>query len=671
MADKPIFYARQRDYVYQLNVLADLATLAITKGDAAEQHAAAALASKNLAALWATKTGSEVVAGQGYSAKQYAGDALVSVNTASAWATSLTAVSGGLFGARKYANDAASSATASAGSATAAAGSATAAAGSATAAGNSATAAAGSATNLANAVTTAQGARDTALGYRDSASTSATLASNWATALTAVSGGLFGARKYANDAAASAAAAAISADQSSAGQINSDWNATSGKGLILNKPVIPNLNGTFNIDGSAAGQQSNGLYVSEFTGTQGTTLNPTLTVAIAAQLNSSRSIALSVDSEGYLWGFRTHSTTGVVYTFKSKVKEADNAGLLNNRVSSNTDSANTIAARDSIGRVNATGFVSTSNDGLRMKSLGATAPAVILRNDASNFYFLLTDAATPDGTFNALRPMRFGLTSGEVFFGHNVGVIGTLTAADVQSNTNIHAYYGGDGQVTLGNGGSGIEIGKLGRTAAGAAYIDFHTSAGSPDYDVRLIASGGTGTSGQGTIRILCNALKVGESDVWHAGNLTNLTQLNNDAGFVRMGPTQNADINFNADIGSGIVLATQRGNRLAYAALSVVSSNFLINFDQQHHLYLQVTAACNATFNAQNRATTGVVILELKDGAAFPVNWGTSVNWVKGNGTGDTTTNFNDAGYTLHASGTDWIMFWCRNNVIYGKVMR
>jgi hypothetical protein len=79
---------------------------------------------------------------------------------------------------------------------------------------------------------------------------------------------------------------------------------------------------TFNVNGSGAGGQSNGLYLADLGSTAGTTLNPTFTVAIAAQINSSRSIALSVDSSGYIWGFRSHSDAGT-YTFQSKSKFAD------------------------------------------------------------------------------------------------------------------------------------------------------------------------------------------------------------------------------------------------------------------------------------------------------------------------------------------------------------
>lgn len=81
-------------------------------------------------------------------------------------------------------------------------------------------------------------------------------------------------------------------------------------------------NGSFDINGSGPGGQQNGLYVSSLESTVGTTLNPTFTAVIGAQISSSRSIAISVDASGYLYGFRSHSG-GTTYTFQSKTRQAD------------------------------------------------------------------------------------------------------------------------------------------------------------------------------------------------------------------------------------------------------------------------------------------------------------------------------------------------------------
>jgi hypothetical protein len=85
-----------------------------------------------------------------------------------------------------------------------------------------------------------------------------------------------------------------------------------------------NFNGNFDINGTQAGGQSNGVYVTPVTN-QGSTNNPTYTAVLSAQVSSSRSVHFSVDSEGYIWGMRSHSNSGT-YTFQSKAKYASVAG---------------------------------------------------------------------------------------------------------------------------------------------------------------------------------------------------------------------------------------------------------------------------------------------------------------------------------------------------------
>lgn len=87
-----------------------------------------------------------------------------------------------------------------------------------------------------------------------------------------------------------------------------------------------NFVGSFDINGTGPGAQDSGIYVSSVTA-QGTTLNPTYTAILSAQTSSSRSIHLTVDSDGYLHGMRSHSSAGT-YTFDSKTKYSDEASLV-------------------------------------------------------------------------------------------------------------------------------------------------------------------------------------------------------------------------------------------------------------------------------------------------------------------------------------------------------
>jgi hypothetical protein len=90
----------------------------------------------------------------------------------------------------------------------------------------------------------------------------------------------------------------------------------------FNQALLMGSTTLFNINGSTPGGQINGLYVADLGGTVGTTNNPTFTAAIAGQIDSSRSVAVSVDGAGNLWGFRSHSSAGT-YVWNSKVVNAD------------------------------------------------------------------------------------------------------------------------------------------------------------------------------------------------------------------------------------------------------------------------------------------------------------------------------------------------------------
>ena len=54
-----------------------------------------------------------------------------------------------------------------------------------------------------------------------------------------------------------------------------------------------------------------------------------------------------------------------------------------------------------------------------------------------------------------------------------------------------------------------LEIGRQDGTAS-TPYIDFHSGATATDFDARIIASGGTGTSGGGTLNFVVTNLTKG-----------------------------------------------------------------------------------------------------------------------------------------------------------------
>jgi len=235
----------------------------------AAQSAGDASGSADLAQEWATKTAAEVETGQGYGAKKYAqdasqsaGDASDSADLAQEWATKVDAevVSGQGYGAKKYAADASQSASNASGSADLAQDWATKTngeveTGQGYGAKKYAQDASQSASDASGYAQAAAGSADTASGQASAASDSTTLAQNWATktASEVVQGQGYGAKKYAEDAAASANAAAASYDsfddrylgsKSSAPSKDNDgnnlatgalyWNSTNGAMYVWN-----------------------------------------------------------------------------------------------------------------------------------------------------------------------------------------------------------------------------------------------------------------------------------------------------------------------------------------------------------------------------------------------------------------------------------------------------
>lgn len=73
--------------------------------------------------------------------------------------------------------------------------------------------------------------------------------------------------------------------------------------------------------------------------------------------------------------------------------------------------------------------------------------------------------------------------------------------------------------VDIGSSPNGsIELGKRDGNAS-TPFIDFHSGATVVDYDARIIASGGTGSSGGGSINIVSANVTINSNKIWHAGN--------------------------------------------------------------------------------------------------------------------------------------------------------
>lgn len=74
--------------------------------------------------------------------------------------------------------------------------------------------------------------------------------------------------------------------------------------------------------------------------------------------------------------------------------------------------------------------------------------------------------------------------------------------------------------LTAGATNHNIEVGRADGTAS-TPYMDWHSGATAVDYDVRLIATGGTGVAGQGTFSVQCGTFSIPNTNLIDAANIT------------------------------------------------------------------------------------------------------------------------------------------------------
>lgn len=71
--------------------------------------------------------------------------------------------------------------------------------------------------------------------------------------------------------------------------------------------------------------------------------------------------------------------------------------------------------------------------------------------------------------------------------------------------------------ITVSGANQGVELGA--KASANTPFVDFNSSGNSNDYDVRMIASGGTASSGNGTLNIAAASLTRNGQTVWDNAN--------------------------------------------------------------------------------------------------------------------------------------------------------
>jgi hypothetical protein len=104
----------------------------------------------------------------------------------------------------------------------------------------------------------------------------------------------------------------------------------------------------------------------------------------------------------------------------------------------------------------------------------------------------------------------------------------------------------------------GIENGNTG--AVNTPYIDFHSSGNNIDYDARIVASGGTGSTGQGTLTFTAATATFGGTIGGNGSNITALNGSNVSTGTVAGARLAQIDLTASGNGGVGGILGAVNG---------------------------------------------------------------------------------------------------------------
>jgi hypothetical protein len=119
---------------------------------------------------------------------------------------------------------------------------------------------------------------------------------------------------------------------------------------------------------------------------------------------------------------------------------------------------------------------------------GGSAGQAIIKNSATDYDYSWQNVVTPTNTATLTNKT---LTSPVIGTDLTLNSSGGVQIFKINNDTN-------------GN----FEVGRIDGTSS-TPYIDFHSGATATDYDTRIIASGGTGSAGGGSLNIISSALSL------------------------------------------------------------------------------------------------------------------------------------------------------------------
>lgn len=208
----------------------------------------------------------------------------------------------------------------------------------------------------------------------------------------------------------------------------------------------------------------------------------------------------------------THTTRANGTVLTAAIYNADHQNHIDNGIPASLDDYS----------ISTTQMQSTVDPG----EAGSESLATSLAGEIERLRFAIADAkkhlnggsipqwySTPSGAYSGTT----GSFSGAVTVGGTLTASSTLAvtgAATVGGSLTVSGAIGTVGPLTIAPAGNaGIEHGRTDGIAS-TPFIDFHSGATAVDHDSRIIASGGTGVTGEGTLAISAATITLGVTNI-------------------------------------------------------------------------------------------------------------------------------------------------------------
>jgi hypothetical protein len=192
-----------------------------------------------------------------------------------------------------------------------------------------------------------------------------------------------------------------------------------------------------------------------------------------------------------------------------------------------------------------------------------------------------------------------------------------------ETYSKVKAKFGSDAA-----GSAYLNLGNI--TESTSPYIDFNSSGNNVDYDVRIVASGGSSTLGTGNLNFRANAAQVNGNNIWHAGNVAFDTGVTGTAPALTYNTAGNSDAvlrTSNGDFGGRYIVASSGfiGTATGNLALSggTMSGNITFNQDQQGIVWSRNSDGASIKFyNTGDGDTNSRLEFEVNDNANEFFRW-------------------------------------------------